>query len=187
MSEHSKLLIRPALLADRDDIQSLINISSRSLARDDYTSEQIEIALQAVLGIDTRLIRDGTYFVAVQNNRIVGCGGWSKRHTLFGGDKLGDRDDAELDPAVDAAKIRALYVHPNCARQGLGSQILSHCEQAAQLHGFRWFELGATLPGQWLFSANGYIAGEPYDYECMPGKYMTVVPMRKHIDSAANS
>ena len=175
------LEIRTATLADCDEIQSLIIKSSRALSKNDYTAEQIEIALQAVLGVDTQLIRDGTYFVAEMGGSIVSCGGWSKRRTLFGGDKLADRDDAELDPRADAAKIRALYVHPEHARKGIGSQILAKCEREAQRNGFKRLELGATLPGQRLFKAHGYIAGEPYEYECKPGIYLTAVPMQKDI------
>ena len=179
---HDSLEIRPATLDDYDEIEALIKLSSRSLASQDYTTEQIEIALQAVLGVDTQLIRDGTYFVAESAGRIIGCGGWSRRRTLFGGDAVQGRDDQALDPKVDAAKIRAIYVHPEHARQGLGTQILKHCENAAQRHGFIRLELGATLPGQRLFQSHGYLAGQPYEYECLPGKFMTVVPMKKDLD-----
>jgi len=176
-----RLKIRPAGLAECDAIRSLINTSARTLAAGDYTIEQIEVALQGVWGLDTQLVRDGTYFVAEHDDIIAGCGGWSWRRTLFGGDALGSRDDRPLDAETEPAKIRAFFVHPNYARQGIGSRILEHCEREARSLGFRQLELGATLPGERLYRAHGYISGEPYAYECQPGKFMTIIPMSKQL------
>ncbi|PCJ44331.1 MAG: GNAT family N-acetyltransferase [Moraxellaceae bacterium] len=176
------LRVRLAELKEVDDIQRLIEKSSRSLAASDYTSEQIEIALKGVWGLDTQLILDHTYFVSEVDGILVGCGGWSRRATLFGNDALKERDDSKLNPAEDAAKIRAFFVHPQYARRGIGSTILKHCEKEAIKSGYCRFELGATLPGQRLYQSFGYIAGTPYDYECVPGKYMKIVPMHKDAD-----
>ena len=107
----------------------------RGLQANDYTAAQIEGALGHALGLDTQLIEDGTYFVAeagVDHGQVIaGCGGWSKRKTLYGSDHCAGREDALLDPASDAAKIRAFFVHPAWARRGVGSRILEACEAAA--------------------------------------------------------
>jgi len=181
MHSSDSLEIRPATLADRDAIQQLINQSSRKLATADYTPEQVEIALQTVLGVDSLLIEDGTYFLAVIAGDIVGSGGWSCRSTMFGGDKIPERDNSRLDPVGDAAKIRALYVHPGHAREGIGTKILEHCESEARQHGFRRLELGATLSGHKLFRTCGFIPGEAFEYECKPGSTLTIIPMSKDI------
>ena len=106
--------------------------------------------------MDRQLIRDGTYFLAERNHAIVGCGGWSKHKTLFGSDHWTKRDDEMLDPATDAAKVRAFFIHPSWARRGVGTAILDACEAGAREAGFRRAEMGATLTGVKLFSARGY-------------------------------
>ncbi|HJY36706.1 MAG TPA: GNAT family N-acetyltransferase, partial [Steroidobacteraceae bacterium] len=118
---------------------SLIARSARELSAGDYTPEQVEGALRGAFGVDTQLILDRTYFVAEADGKLVACGGWSKRRTLFGGDARSGRDAADLDPATDAAKIRAFFVDPAYARRGLGSAILERCESAARACGFRSF------------------------------------------------
>ena len=136
----------------------MIEASVLGLQAFDYSPAQLERALQVVYGVDTQLIADGTYFVAEsateQNesgksaaSAIVGCGGWSRRKTLYGGDQWAGREDALLDPARDAAKIRAFFVHPAWARRGIGGMILEACEAAAIEHGFHRLEMGATLTG----------------------------------------
>ncbi|RPI77426.1 MAG: GNAT family N-acetyltransferase, partial [Desulfobacteraceae bacterium] len=115
-----KYKIRKAELNDCPEIEKLIALSARGLSAQDYTPEQIEGALQGAFGVDTQLIKDGTYFVVEAGGLLVGCGGWSKRKTLFGSDKRESRDPAELDPAIDPAKIRAFFVHPEWARKGIG-------------------------------------------------------------------
>jgi len=176
--------IRLAKLEEYSEIRSLIEMSSRKLAASFYTSELVELALQAVLGVDTQLIMDGSYFVAENEQRIVGCGGWSWRQTLFGSDAVGGRDDGVLDPAGDPAKIRAFFIHPRYTRRGIGSLILEHCEAAAKDAGFHKLELGATLSGVQFYQSHGFRAGKPYAYECAPGVGMEIVPMYKTINVA---
>lgn len=182
MSTRERFTIRLATIDDCDVIQSLIDISARHLAADDYTAEQIETALLGVWGLDTQLVRDGTYFVAELDGIVIGCGGWSWRRTLFGSDALGSRDDRPLEAATEPAKIRAFFVLPEYARQGIGSRILEQCERAARESGFSSFQLGATLPGERLYRTHGYLSGEPYEYECLPGKFMTIIPMSKTLE-----
>src|SRR5439155_12316970 len=125
-------IIRKATLADRPTIAQLIQDSARSLSRADYSDEQIEGAIATVFGVDTNLIIDGTYFVADSAGSLIGCGGWSKRKTLFGGDQYATRDAGELDPKTDPAKIRAFFIHPEHARKGIGRAILKACEDEAR-------------------------------------------------------
>jgi len=158
------LKIRLATTEDVPALQQLIRESVASLSAAYYTPEQIASSLLHIFGVDTQLILDGTYFVAVVENEIIGSGGWSKRNTMFGGDQLkaageqseGDEVDALLDPAIEAARIRAFYVHPQWSRKGVGSRILTACEEAAQAADFRKVELVATLPGEPLYLARGY-------------------------------
>src|SRR5882762_9439066 len=112
-------ILRKATLADRPAIEQLIVASARGLSRADYSEQQIEGAIKTVFGVDTNLILDGTYFVADNEGELVGCGGWSKRRTLFGGDQYATRDAAELDPKTEPAKIRAFFIHPEHARKGI--------------------------------------------------------------------
>ena len=181
------IAIRLARLDECDEIRSLIKKSSRKLATGFYQAELVEVALQGVLGVDTQLILDGTYFAAEHDHHIVGCGGWSWRQTLFGSDAVGGRDDSALEPAQDPAKIRAFFVHPRFARQGIASMILERCESAARAYGFHHFELGATLSGVQFYQSHGYIAGASYTYECAPGFDMEVVPMMKTISALSTS
>lgn len=153
-------------LATEDDIptlRALIEASVRTLHVHDYTPAQIEGALGTALGVDTQLIRDRTYFIAEAQSEIAdapkamaGCGGWSNRRTLFGDDRGPGRDPELLDPATDAARIRAIFVHPAYARQGLGSLILARVEAEAVAAGFRRFEMGSTLTGVPLYRLRGY-------------------------------
>jgi GNAT superfamily N-acetyltransferase len=113
-------------------------------------------------------VRDGTYFVVEAEGRIVGCGGWSRRRTLFGGDAHVERDAAELDPRTDAAKIRAFFVDPAHARRGVGRMILEHCEAEARSCGFSRVELMATLPGVRLYAAHAYVPGTPVQHQLAP-------------------
>lgn len=175
-------VIRKATLDDRPAISRLIAESARGLSREDYSGRQIEAAISAVYGVDTNLILDGTYFVAESRGALVGCGGWSKRRTLFGGDQFAERDSSELDPRTEPARIRAFFVHPEHARQGIGRAILSACESAAQACGFRSLELMATLPGVRLYEACGYEGGGRVEYEVGGGVSMEFVPMRKDLE-----
>ena len=171
--------LRQATLADAPLLEHLIRASARGLCADDYTSEQIEAALGTAWGVDTELIRDGTYFVVETAGTIVACGGWSRRRTLFGGDAQSGRRSDVLDPSGDAARIRAFFVHPDWARQGLGRMLLQRCEAEARAHGFRAAELVATLPGERLYWAFGYVAGERLDHPLGGGLTIEFVLMRK--------
>jgi GNAT superfamily N-acetyltransferase len=171
--------IRKAELNDCPAIEKLIALSARGLSAQDYTPEQIEGALQGAFGVDTQLIKDGTYFVVAADGLMVGCGGWSRRKTLFGSDKRGTRDPAELDPETDPAKIRAFFVHPEWTRKGIGRAILARCESEAKSHGFRSLELMATLPGVRLYTAYGYIGSERIEYRLPSGQTIEFVPMKK--------
>jgi len=174
-------VIRKASLDDREAIELLIAESARGLSLEDYTGRQIESALRTVFGVDTDIIVDGTYFVAEDSGKLIGCGGWSKRRTLFGGDRFAVRDSGELDPASESAKVRAFFVHPAYARRGIGRAILSLCEGEARASGFRSIELMATLPGLKLYRACGYEGGERVEYETGDGATIEFVPMRKEL------
>ncbi len=151
------LTIRVAVAGDVPALRDLIDASVRELHRDDYTPGQIEGSLRFVYGVDTRLIADGTYFVVEEDGMIAGCGGWSWRRTLFGGDQIAGREDSPLDPATEAAKIRAFFVHPRWTRRGIASMILEECERAAAEAGFTRLEMGATLTGVPFYKARGYV------------------------------
>jgi len=174
-------MIRLAKSEDITVLQQLITQSVRGLSTDYYTPAQIESALKHVFGIDTQLIKDGTYYLIEKDGAIAGCGGWSKRNTLYGGDQHKETEDPLLDPAKDAARIRAFFVHPDFARQGIGKHMINVCEQAAQTNGFTSFELGATLPGVPLYEAMGYQVIENIDVPMPDGEVLTVVKMRKEL------
>jgi len=170
-------------LATFDDIpalQALIALSVRGLSTNYYTTAQIESSIKYIFGIDSQLITDGTYYIAEKDNMIIGCGGWSKRNTLYGGDQHKDIEDPLLDPLNDAARIRAFFVHPNYARQGIGRQIINVCEEAAKGSGFSKFELGATLPGVPLYKAMGYREVEHIDEPLQDGEVLGILRMRKN-------
>lgn len=173
--------IRKARFDDRDAIQELIATSARGLSQTDYSNQQIESAITDVFGVDTSLIADGTYFVAEHDGELVGCGGWSKRRTLFGGDQFATRDITKLDPQTEPAKIRAFFVHPKWARKGIAQAILSRCEAEARAAGFRSVELMATLPGVRFYVACGYEKSRQIDYVMASGRTLPLVPMRKSL------
>ena len=173
--------LRQATAADAAQIQELIGRSIRALGAADYSSEQIEGALKGAFGLDSQLIADGTYFVVESQGRLIGCGGWSYRRTLFGGDAGAGRDAGALDPGTEAAKIRAFFVDPEAARRGVGSALLDHCEAEARRHGFRRAEMMATLPGKRLYEARGYVPGEKVHYPVGPGVAIEFVPMSKKL------
>ena len=170
-------VLRPATQADLPALSGLIARSARALGAGHYTPAQIEGALRGAFGVDTQLVRDGTYFVAECDGQLAGCGGWSYRRTLFGGDARPDRDAAELDPRTDAAKIRAFFINPDFARRGVGAAILKRCEQEALARGFTRLELMSTLPGLRFYAAHGYVAGEPIQWPLEPGLTIEFVPM----------
>lgn len=155
----------------------------RGLMIQEYSLAQLEGALGTYLGVDTQLINDGTYFVAEveteEGRALVGCGGWSKRKTLFGADQRPGRENALLNPTLDAAKIRAFFIHPDWARRGIGSCILQACEEAARAAGFNTFEMGATLSGVPLYRAKGYREVESVKISLSNGEFLTVIRMVK--------
>jgi GNAT superfamily N-acetyltransferase len=172
--------IRNAILEDVDCLQQLITLSARGLNNGDYTPEQVESILNYVYGVDTQLIQDQTYFVVEAAGLFVGCGGWSRRKTLYGGDQhKTDAPDSLLDPTVDSARIRAFFVHPEWARKGIGSQIMQACEEAARQAGFRSMELMATLTGEYLYTTFGFVTVGEEDVVLPDGNVMKVRPMRK--------
>ena len=174
--------IRRAIQADIPALRELIDLSVRSLQGHDYSPPQIEGALGTVFGVDSQLIADGTYFVLETiggEKKIVGCGGWSKRKTLFGSDQGAGREDSFLDPLRDNARIRAFFVHPEWARRGIGSQILNACESAAKDAGFHGFELGATLTGERLYRAKGYKEIDRIEVPLANGSALPIIRMSK--------
>lgn len=177
--------LRLATEEDVPALHALIEASVRGLQAGDYTPVQIEGALGTVLGLDTQLIRDRTYFIAeildqtTKARSAAGCGGWSKRKTLFGADAGPGREPELLDPAVDAAKVRAIFVHPDFARQGLGSQILATVENAARAAGFHRFEMGSTLTGVPLYRLKGYVEIERIAVPLKNGEALPIVKMVK--------
>jgi len=178
--------IRKACTADVPVLQQVIEASVRGLQARDYSSRQIELALRDVYGVDTQLIADGTYFAADAVSeggqaQIVGCGGWSRRRTLFGGDQWRARLDDLLDPGRDAAKIRAFFVRPEWARRGIGTMILDACEVAVRTAGFKRLEMGATLSGVPFYRAKGYIALERVDAPLAEGELLPIVRMVKEV------
>jgi len=178
-----QVTIRQAALEDIPVLEVLIRESVRTLQAGYYTSAQMEGALGTVFGVDTQLIRDGTYFVAEVESAIVGCGGWSRRKTLFGSDHVAQKDDTWLDPSRDAARIRAFFIRPGWERRGIGSRILEACESAAVAHGFSRFELAATLPGEPMYQARGFSATERFDVPLPNGLGLPVVRMVKSTGS----
>lgn len=187
--EYPEWRVRLARDEDVPALHALIEASVRGLQAGDYTPAQIEGALGTVLGLDTQLIRDETYFVVEttpaqgsKERELAGCGGWSKRRTLFGADKGPGREPELLDPAADAAKVRAIFVHPAFARRGLGSLILRHVEDAARTAGFTRFEMGSTLTGVPLYQLKGYVEVERIAVPLKNGEALPIVRMTKNSD-----
>jgi GNAT superfamily N-acetyltransferase len=184
-SKPTEWRVRLAQERDVPALHALIEASVRSLQAGDYTPAQIEGALGTVLGLDTQLIRDQTYFIVEPSSNsenqqlFAACGGWSKRKTLFGSDGASVREPELLNPAIDAAKVRAIFVHPDYARRGLGSLILTHVEAAAQTAGFTHFEMGSTLTGVPLYRLKGYIEQERIAVPLRNGEALPIVRMTK--------
>jgi GNAT superfamily N-acetyltransferase len=166
---------------ERDAIKQLIAESARHLSRQHYNDTQIEAAIATVFGVDTDLIEDGTYLVAEESGTLVGCGGWSRRKTLFGGDQYSSRDKSYLDPVSEPAKIRAFFIHPDHARKGIARAILTRCEEEARAHGFKALELMATLPGIEFYKSCGFSEQGNFDLDLTDGVKLELVPMRKDL------
>jgi GNAT superfamily N-acetyltransferase len=202
-----RIQLRRAVPSDIPVLRELIDASVWGLQSEDYTAAQMEGALHTVFGVDSQLIGDGTYLVAEAetspdeqrsvpqkesvlpadseevprsaHSMIVGCGGWSKRKTLFGSDHWTAREDTLLDPSRDAAKIRAFFIHPDWARRGIGSMMLDACEAAARAAGFSRYEMGATLTGAKLFSVKGYVEVKRIEIPLSNGESLPVIHMEK--------
>jgi GNAT superfamily N-acetyltransferase len=167
--------------ATRDDLPLLLELIARAIAELQVpflSAAEIE-ASRDIMGLDTSLIDDGTYFVVCEHARIVGCGGWSRRATLYGGSHSAGRDDTLLDPRTDPARVRAMYTDPGHARRGIGRLVLAACEQAASAEGFARTELVATLAGEPLYRACGYELAEPMSAPTRAGLAIPVLRMTK--------
>lgn len=175
------LPIRLALPADIPALEVLIPLSVRGLQAAHYSTAQTDAALGPVFGVDRQLIRDGTYFVVEDSAEIVACGGWSRRRALYGGDRERVGEDAALDPAVDAARVRAFFVHPGWARRGIGRALLAACEEAICAAGFTRAELCATLPGEPLYAACGFTVAERSEAPMPGGLTLPVIRMTKSL------
>jgi len=174
--------IRLATPVDVPALRELIPVSARALSRGFYTDAETESAIRHVFGPDSRLIEDGTYFVAEEDGRFAGCGGWSRRRTLYGGDQTKSGEEPLLDPASEPAKIRAFFVHPDFARRGVGSRILEACLAAARAAGFRRVELAATLPGVPFYAARGFVERERLSAPMADGRGLPIVRMERALD-----
>ena len=148
--------LRTARPDDVPALEALIADSARGLSGGHYTPAQIESLLQYVFGVDTQLIADGTYYVCEDAGRLAAAGGWSRRRTLYGGDRMNGEEDPLLDPGSEPARIRAFFVHPDFARRGLGRQLLERCLSDTRAAGFRELTLVASLPGEPLYRALGF-------------------------------
>ena len=180
--------LRTARIEDREAIEALIARSARALSAGFYTEAQVVSLLRFVFGADTQLIRDGTYFVAENDaSAIVAAGGWSKRRTLYGGDVMKGAEDPLLDPASEPARIRAFFVHPDWARQGLGRRIFAECLSAARAAGFRDLALVATMPGEPLYRALGFEPTERFDLTLPDGVRVPVATMVRPVDDRVSA
>lgn len=169
---------RLAREADLDALRNLMHAAIDALQSSFLTPAQVA-ASHAIMGLDTTLVADGTYYVIECDGELAGCGGWSRRATLYGGNHTAGRDDALLDPARDAARIRAMYTHPAFARLGVGKRVIGLCESAARAEGFRRAELVATLAGEPLYRACGYAQIERFDSVEIDGVTVPLVRMGK--------
>ena len=176
--------IRVAQLADVPALHRLIELSVRGLQANDYSARQIEGALGTALGLDTQLILDATYFVAYPAEHaqtLVACGGWSDVAPSSAPTAAPAATPAALDPLTDAARIRAIFVHPDWARRGLGTLMLQHCESEAERAGFQRFEMGSTLTGVPLYRLRGYTELERVDVPLPNGEVLPVIHMTKSL------
>ncbi|MBI1683820.1 GNAT family N-acetyltransferase [Caulobacter hibisci] len=184
MSEDmTRLTLRLAKPEDVPALTALMNAAIAELLTPFLPPEGVAASFE-VMGLDSQLIADGTYFVVQDGEAIAGCGGWSRRATLFGGDHSAGRDAAMLDPVRDAARVRAMYTHPDHTRKGVGRMILAACEQAAAGEGFSRAEMAATMGGVPLYEACGYEAIEPFTAPTSKGYDVPLVRMGKALTPA---
>lgn len=175
----TKLTHRIARLDELDALRDLMNAAILELQKPFLDDRQIASS-QTIMGLDTQLIEDGTYFVVEANGELAGCGGWSRRATLYGGDQSPGRSAALLDPTHDAARVRAMYTHPRHVRKGVGRLILGLCEAAARNEGFTQVELMGTMAGEPLYRACGYAVIEPVE-DARGGAAVPLLRMRKRL------
>jgi GNAT superfamily N-acetyltransferase len=178
------ITVRHATQADIPAMEALIARSGIELSAGFYTPEQAQAVTRYVFGVDTQLVADQTYFIIEKDGQLAACGGWSKRSTLFGADRTKKGADPLLDPATEAARIRAFFVDPSVARQGLGRVLLQHCADAAAAGGFHTLELAATMPGVPLYSACGFEVVEPFEITLQGDVKVPLAKMRKSITAA---
>lgn len=171
---------RLATMDDHRTLMLLMTLAIRKFIGERLDTVRVEASLE-IMGLDTQLIEDGTYFVVEHEDRIVGCGGWSRRATLFGGDHSSGRDARLLDPATEPARIRAMYTHPDYGRRGIGRLVLSLCEAAAAHEGFRTLELVATVAGEPLYAACGFVAYERIEVPTSKNVTVPCTRMRKAV------
>jgi GNAT superfamily N-acetyltransferase len=171
---------RVATLADLPVLERLMEISIRHFIAQYLDTARVEASFD-IMGVDTQLIADETYFVVECGNQIAGCGGWSRRATLFGGDHSNGRDARLLDPATEPARVRAMYTHPDFARSGVGRLVLELCEAAAAREGFRSLELVATVAGRPLYQACGFVVIEEIDVRTSQAVTVPCTRMSKSI------
>lgn len=176
--------VRHATPADIPAMEALIKRSGIALSEGFYTSAQAQAVTQHVFGVDTQLVADQTYFVIEKDGQLAACGGWSKRSTLFGADRTKQGADPLLDPVREAARIRAFFVDPSAARQGLGRLLLQHCSDAAAIGGFHTLELAATMPGVPLYTACGFEVVQHMELDLPGGVKVPLAKMRKAIKAA---
>jgi len=176
--------LRLATEADLPALRGLMNAAIGQLMSGFLTPEAVAASF-SIMGLDTQLVADRTYFAVEEDGQLAGCGGWSRRATLFGGDHTAGRDAALLDPASDAARVRAMYTHPDFVRRGVGRLILAACEAAAAAEGFQRCELAATLAGEPLYFACGYRQIERFEEPTPQGVAVPLVRMGKSLISPA--
>jgi GNAT superfamily N-acetyltransferase len=176
---------RLATLRDLPVLNDLMTQAIRRLVGAYLDPARVEASFE-IMGVDTQLVEDGTYFAIESARRVVGCGGWSRRATLFGGDHSRGRDARLLDPAIEPARVRAMYTHPDFARRGIGWLVLSLCEAAAAREGFRSLELVGTVAGEPLYSAYGFSVIERIEVPTARGVTVPCARMSKPVFTAAN-
>lgn len=177
-SSVSVLSLRLATPEDMPVLSALMDRAIGELLQAFLPPEGVKASFE-IMGLDTQLIADGTYFVVEDAGEIAGCGGWSRRATLFGGDHSAGRDAAMLDPKVDAARVRAMYTHPDHTRKGVGRIVLDACEAAARAEGFERVEMAATMGGVPLYRACGYHDIEPFEAVTSTGYRVPLIRMGK--------
>ena len=171
--------LRHAQSADVPALRELIERSGRELSRPYYTPAQAEAITRHVFGVDSQLIEDRTYFIIEHEGTLAACGGWSRRRTLFGGDQAKSGPDPLLDPATEAARVRAFFVDPGMARRGFGRSLMEECVRQARAGGFRALELVSTLPGEPLYLASGFVVSERFELVLPGDVHVPVSRMRR--------